>query len=158
MVNLEIRPIRITGKSEGYLVLFESSPLPHPESGSEQEPPLDEAGRREIEHIRQELSGTREYLQFIIEEQEATNEELKSANEEILSSNEELQSTNEELQTAKEELQSTNEELTTVNEELNVRNLELTQTNNDLNNLLANVNIPVVMLGSDLRIRRFTPM
>src|SRR5262249_41112121 len=54
--------------------------------------------------------------------------------------------------------QSTNEELTTVNEELQNRNEELTQLNNDLNNLLSSVNIPIVMLGNDLRIRRFTPM
>src|SRR5262249_49211286 len=85
-------------------------------------------------------------------------EELKSANEEIQSSNEELQSTNEELETAKEELQSTNEELTTLNEELQNRNTELSQANNDLTNLLASVNIAVLMLGDDLTIRRFTPM
>jgi two-component system CheB/CheR fusion protein len=97
-------------------------------------------------------------LQSIIEEQKTTNEELRSANEEIQSSNEELQSINEEMETAKEELQSTNEELTTVNEELQNRNEELTQLNNDLNNLLSSVNIPIVMLGNDLRIRRFTPM
>jgi len=97
-------------------------------------------------------------LQSIIEEREAANQELQAANEELLSSNEELQSTNEELETAKEELQSVNEELTTVNEELQHRNAELSQLNNDLNNLFAGVNIPIVMLGSDGRIRRFTSM
>ncbi len=97
-------------------------------------------------------------MQSIIEEQEATNEELKSANEEIQSSNEELQSTNEELETAKEELQSTNEELTTLNEELQTRNTELTQVNNDLTNLLSSVNVAILMLGTDLTIRRFTPL
>jgi two-component system CheB/CheR fusion protein len=93
----------------------------------------------------------------VIETQEATNEELQSANEEILSSNEELQSTNEELETAKEELQSANEELSTVNDELRSRNLEITQINNDLTNLLASIDIAVIMVGSDLTIRRFTP-
>jgi len=93
----------------------------------------------------------------VIEEQEATTEELKSANEEIQSSNEELQSTNEELLTAKEELQSTNEELTTVNEEMQGRNAELAQVNNDLTNLLSSVNIPIVMVDTNLRLRRFTP-
>jgi two-component system CheB/CheR fusion protein len=96
-------------------------------------------------------------LQSVIETQEATNEELQSANEEILSSNEELQSTNEELETAKEELQSANEELSTVNDELCSRNAEVTQINNDLTNLLSSIDIPVVMVGSDLTIRRFTP-
>src|SRR5438552_2727704 len=82
---------------------------------------------------------------------------LTKANEEVLSTNEELQSTNEELEIAKEELQSSNEELTTVNDELQNRNTELSQANNDLLNLFGNVNIPVVMVGNDLRIRRFTP-
>src|SRR4029453_6121284 len=109
-------------------------------------------------HLKEELDATREYLHSIIEEQRTTNEELRSGNEEIQSSNEELQSINEELETAKEELQSTNEELTTVNEELQNRNDELTQLNNDLSNLLSSVNLPIVMLGNDLRVRRFTPM
>jgi two-component system CheB/CheR fusion protein len=104
------------------------------------------------------LTALREYLQSVIEEQESTNEELKSANEEILSANEELQSTNEELQTAKEEAQSANEELATVNEELRHRNAELARVNNDLMNLLSGVNIPIVMVGRDLRIRRLTPL
>src|SRR5207302_9870862 len=76
----------------------------------------------------------------------------------VLSANEELQSTNEELDTAKEELQSTNEELNTVNEELHGRNEELARLNSDLMNLLASVNIAIVIVASDLRIRRFTPM
>jgi two-component system CheB/CheR fusion protein len=96
-------------------------------------------------------------LQSIIERYEAANEELNSANEEILSSNEELQSTNEELETAKEELQSTNEELSTVNDELRQRNQELGEVNNDLNNLFSSVNLPIIVLDGDLRIRRFTP-
>ncbi len=111
-----------------------------------------------MERLREELAATRESLQAIIEEQEATNEELRSANEEIMSSNEELQSTNEELETAKEELQSTNEELTTLNDELESRNSELETLNNDLHNLLASANIPIIILGRDLRIRRFTGM
>jgi two-component system CheB/CheR fusion protein len=110
----------------------------------------------ELNHLREELADTRESLQAIIEEQEATNEELRSANEEIMSSNEELQSTNEELETAKEELQSTNEELTTLNEELEIRNTEMTHVNDDLYNILASVHIPMLILGRDLRIRRFT--
>ena len=113
---------------------------------------------RQLAKIREELSATKESLQSIIEEQDATNEELKSANEEIQSSNEELQSTNEELETAREELQSTNEELTTLNQELQTRNSELAEVNNDLTNLLSSVNIAIIMLGTDSRIRRFTPM
>jgi two-component system CheB/CheR fusion protein len=120
------------------------------------------AGRRQsksqMHFLERELAASREYLQSVIQELEAANEELQSANEEILSSNEELQSTNEELDTAKEELQSTNEELNTVNEELHGRNEELSRVNSDLLNLLGSVQIAIVIVGADMRIRRFTPM
>ncbi len=110
-----------------------------------------------IIQLRRELAATRDQLHSNIHDLAAANEELQSANEEILSSNEELQSTNEELDTAKEELQSTNEELTTLNDELHGRNDELILANSDLANLLASVQIPIVMVGRDLTIRRFTP-
>ncbi|MCC6368278.1 MAG: PAS domain S-box protein [Bryobacterales bacterium] len=119
---------------------------------------VEKALQQKLISLEKELESTREYLRSVVEDQETTTEELKSANEEVLSSNEELQSTNEELETAKEELQSTNEELTTLNEELQNRNAELGQLANDLSNLLVGANIPVLILGSDLRIRRFTPM
>jgi hypothetical protein len=64
-----------------------------------------------------------------------------------------LQSTNEELETSKEEIQSSNEELATVNDELNNRNAEMNRVNNDLVNLIASVQMPIVMLGPDLRVR-----
>ncbi len=73
-----------------------------------------------------------------------------------MTSNEELQSINGELETFQAELQATNEELRTINEELNNRNLELGHLNNDLQNLLSSINIPIVMLDGELRIRRFT--
>ena len=120
--------------------------------------PAGETSEVEASRIWQELANTKEYLQSVIEKQEASNEELQAANEEISSANEELQSTNEELETSKEELQSTNEELNTVNDELRARNAELNQLSNDLANLLATVNIPIIMVGCDLRIRRLTPM
>ncbi len=62
------------------------------------------------------------------------------------------------METAKEELQSGNEELTTVNDELQTRSVVEFQTNNDLINLLGSVEIPIVMLGGDHKIRRFTPL
>ncbi len=68
-----------------------------------------------------------------------------------------MQSTNEELETAKEELQSGNEELVTLNEQLQNRNAELAVFSDDLANLLGGVNIPIVMLDNERRIRRFTP-
>ncbi len=112
----------------------------------------------EIASLKEELALTHKSLQSIVEDQTATSEEMQSTNEEVLSANEELQSTNEELETAKEELQSTNEELTTLNDELTNRNNELDHLSNDLINVLSNANVSIVMVGSDLRIRRFTPM
>jgi two-component system CheB/CheR fusion protein len=117
-----------------------------------------EATEDETVRLAQELAATREYLQSVIEQQEAANEELQSSNEEVQSANEELQSTNEELETSKEEIQSSNEELATLNEELQNRNGELGQSNDDFVNLLAGVQLPIVMLGPDFRIRRYTPM
>lgn len=157
--SLEVVPIRPPGTTSGcYLILFHDAVNPAP--AAVQAMPEDRStassNDRVVVQLQQELAATKEYLQSLVEQQDAANEELRSANEEILSSNEELQSTNEELETAKEELQSANEELTTVNEQLQHRNLELTQVNNDLTNLMSSTNIPVVMVGGDLRIRRFT--
>jgi two-component system CheB/CheR fusion protein len=45
-----------------------------------------------------------------------------------------------------------------VNDELHGRNEELTRVNADLLNLLASVQIAIVIVSRDLRIRRFTPM
>ena len=162
LVNIEITPFIVPPSQERfYLVTFEAVPDVAPAPGRKP-PRRTERGEvpgtdlRGVQRLREELATTRESLQAIIEEQEATNEELRSANEETMSSNEELQSTNEELETAKEELQSTNEELTTLNDELESRNSEMENVNNDLQNLMASVNIPVVIVGLDLRIRRFT--
>jgi two-component system CheB/CheR fusion protein len=142
------------------MIVFEESlaaPRARATRASKHAPESDSAVSRRMVKLEQELDATKEYLQSVIETQEATNEELQSANEEILSSNEELQSTNEELETAKEELQSANEELSTVNDELRSRNQEVTLINNDLTNLFASIDFAVVIVGSDLSIRRFTP-
>lgn len=166
VVNLQVIPFKVPPVEERrYLVLFEDAP-PAVSSYSSVAP-VSFQGDLEQENARlkqelavaiQERAATQEYLQTIIQEQEHSNQDLKVANEEILSSNEELQSTNEELETAKEEIQATNEELNTTNEELRSRNSEMAQLNNDLTNLLASINIPILMLTNDLRIRRFTPM
>jgi two-component system CheB/CheR fusion protein len=151
-VTVSIVPMPGSFESQ-FLVIFESTPSKS--ETREARKPSEAADR--IKDLEEELAGTRRHLHSVIEEQEAATEELKSAHEEMQSSNEELRSTNEELLTAKEELQSTNEELNTVNDEMQSRNAELQQLNNDLINLLSSVNIPIVMLGNDLRIRRFTP-
>jgi two-component system CheB/CheR fusion protein len=160
--NIEVIPIRYTPSGERYfIVVFEDANTPTPAALALDGPAAtggQQAEQEPVHALQQELTIMREQLQSIIEEHEATTEELRAANEEIQSSNEELQSTNEELETAKEELQSNNEEITTVNEELQNRNMQLSQINNDLTNLLGVINIPIIMVSKDLRIRRFTPM
>jgi two-component system, chemotaxis family, CheB/CheR fusion protein len=106
--------------------------------------------------LEQELDAAKRRLQEIAGEHELAIGELQAANEEVQSTNEELQSTNEELETAKEELQSANEELATLNDELRARNGELGSLNDDLTNLLTSMHVPAIIVGTDLRIRRFT--
>ena len=165
-VTLAVIPLGRANTSErGYWVLFES---PAPAAARERRPVRARGGAakaveleekdKQIDRLLQELSATRDYLQSVIERQEAANEELQSANEEVQSANEELQSINEELETSREEIQSSNEELTTVNEELQNRIEELNRVNNDLNNLFGSLQMAVVMVWQDLRIRRFTPV
>lgn len=171
-VRIDVIPFQSPTATDNYLlVLFQDMPK-EGRSGSDPTQPSTtsrgsniKSGRGkpasldlENSQLKNELASTKEYLQSIIEEQQSTNQDLRAANEEILSSNEELQSTNEELETAKEEIQATNEELNTINDELQRRNIESTQVSNDLQNLLSSINIPILMLGGDLRIRRFTPV
>jgi two-component system CheB/CheR fusion protein len=159
-VDVEVVPFSMRHtRGRLYLVLFNARlPVRPGRRGAPVVPPPKKGKPGRRSSTEAELAATKEYLQTIIEEQEATNEELMSANEEILSSNEELQSTNEELETAKEELQSSNEELSTVNDELQTRVSELHDLNNDLTNLIGTIHIPMLILDSDLRIRRASPM
>jgi two-component system, chemotaxis family, CheB/CheR fusion protein len=164
VLRLEVIPFRTPARDQRhFLILFEEresrrapeAKVEPPKSAKDKE--TSHTKEVQISQLKQELASTKEYLQSIIEAQEATNEELQSANEEIQSGNEELQSTNEELQTSKEELESANEELNTVNEEIQHRNQQLAQLSNDLINILNSATIPIIMLGQDLHIRRFTP-
>ncbi len=157
-VNLEVIPLRRSASQERhFLILFER--VEAADRGGERKA-VDRRRKSEelqVRQLSQELAVARDYLQSVIEEYEATNEELQSASEEAHSSNEELQSINEELETSKEELESSNEELMTLNEELNNRNSELGRLNSDLVNLLGSVQMPILMLDNQLRIRRYTP-
>jgi two-component system CheB/CheR fusion protein len=163
VLRLEAIPFYTPARDQRhFLVLFEEEALPEgyvtPKLASgHSAKKVSDTREVQIAQLKQEVASTKEYLQSIIEAQEATNEELQSANEEIQSGNEELQSTNEELQTSKEELESANEELNTVNDEIQHRNQQLAQIGNDLINLLNSATIPMIMLGDDLHIRRFTP-
>jgi two-component system, chemotaxis family, CheB/CheR fusion protein len=160
VVNLEVVPL--TGDTDCperfFLILFEEMT---PRTGAETAPlsdlPEPAAHADELGRLTAELVATKDYLRSIILEHESTADELATTSEEMIAANEELQSTNEELQSAKEELQSTNEELSTVNDELRDRNADLDQIANDLANVLASIEIPVIIVDLELRVRRFTP-
>ncbi len=148
--DVAIQVIPFTGSSTSeeryFLVLFEDT-APNGGRIAIDQPVSEENGGSA--RLRRELVATKEYLQSIVEDNAATLEELRAANEEA-------QAGNEELETAQEELESANEELNTLNEELKVSNVEFSKVNRDLTNLLESISIPLVMVGWDLRIRRFT--
>ncbi len=161
--NLSLEVIPLKGRATAarcLLVLFETDRVSTGAKtrATSRPPPLRSANAsgRESARLKQKLEETAQYLHTVVREHEAALEELQSTNEAALSGNEELQSLNEELQTAQEEIQSANEELATLNQELQDRNLRLGQLNDDLLNLLGSVNIPIVMVGKDQRLRRFT--
>jgi two-component system CheB/CheR fusion protein len=167
-LDLEVVPIKGSSHDDGcFLVLFKQ-PLRADRSPAKtsKRRPVSKAAKRDaaleqasanIARLEDELSNTRDYLQQLSDQYEASNEELQSANEEAQSANEELQSINEELETSKEEIESSNEELTTVNDELNHRNVEVGRLINDLTNLMGSVQLAIVVVGRDLRVRRFSP-
>jgi two-component system CheB/CheR fusion protein len=90
----------------------------------------------------------------LLEEHGRVADALALANAGLVAGNEELQTLNEELETAREELQATNEELSTVNDELQGRNQELQRVNADVLALLDAVEIPILVLDEQRRIRR----
>jgi two-component system CheB/CheR fusion protein len=147
-VTIKVTPFRETSSSREryFLVLFEDAEPDSAPKARRKPADRDNAGSA---RLRRELVATKEYLQSIVEDHAATLEELRA-------SNEEAQAGNEELETAQEELESANEELNTLNEELKTSNVEFIKVNRDLANLLESLSIPLVMVGRDLRIRRFT--
>jgi len=174
--HMEVLPISVPDSSDrAFLITFQDIVRADPTTGNVTRPLRTFVGRllgrtpeatkttiaryeAEIHRLRNELRATKEYMQSLIERQDSASNELRLAHEEVVSTNEEMSSTNEELETSREELQSTNEELTTVNEQLHRHNILLTTKNNDFNNLLESSDIALVMVGSDLRIRFFTPL
>jgi two-component system CheB/CheR fusion protein len=153
--NLEVIPLRAgPDVPRHFLIVFEPIEAKAPRGRASSPKPI---ARGETARLREELAATKEYLHTMVVQHRVTGEELGVVNEELQSTNEELQSTNEELQTAKEELQSTNEELETVNEELQHGNALLREVNDDLINVLASVEIAIIMVDNDRHVRRFTP-
>ncbi len=146
-IDISVLPLDHVIALKGLLLVILKEPRPAPAAL----PPatVAEAGSRQREaELERELQAAREYLQ-------STVEEIQSANEEARSNNEELQSANEELVTAQEEAQSVNEELATLNSQLGTKLDELHVVNNDLTNLLASIDVGILFLDRQFRVRRF---
>lgn len=103
-----------------------------------------------IEELKNDILKGNKYRDILSHEFESSFEDITLGNEELQSNNEELLSTNEELETAKEELIA-------VNGELQQKNSDLISIMSDLNNILTTVDLPLIIVGRDLKIRRFTP-
>jgi len=158
-ISIEVVPLKVPGAEQCYfLILFIEPPavIPAPKPGKTRERAQSKPGSRERE-LEEALAQVKEELLFVRTTMQAHLSEWESANEEAIRVNHELQSSNEELQTAKEELQSSNEEITTVNDELQGRNHQLTELNDDFGNLTQSIQLAVVIVNQDLRVRFFTP-
>lgn len=161
-LTIEVLPFKGPSGESYYLIFFEAihdatrSKVDHGDSAALLSVNKEEL-IREITNLRERIASGQAYQQSVAENSEASIEQLRTANEEVLSANEELQSSSEELETAKEELQSSNEELMTLNDELKTRNLELGEVNGDLSNVLSSVQVPIVIVDHELRVRRVTP-
>jgi two-component system CheB/CheR fusion protein len=152
--DLVVLPVKAAESDEqAFVVLFEEHPSAAPVPRGRASRRFDAVTRRALE---EELASMKEQVAALLDEHGHGTDALASANDELVSGNEELQSLNEELETAKEELQATNEELSTVNDELHGRNQELLLANADVLSLLDAVEIPILMLDGERRIRRFT--
>ncbi|WP_437735965.1 CheR family methyltransferase [Sorangium sp. So ce1335] len=155
-VDIEVWPLKVRlPQGRCFLVIFSESGAARLDAGGDT-PQGDPQKDLELVQLRRELGTTREYLQAIIDELEATNEELLCANEELFASNDELHRMNDALESSREELRSANQELSTINDELHGSNVALGRANDELEDLLSSVNVPMVMLDPDLRIRRVT--
>jgi two-component system, chemotaxis family, CheB/CheR fusion protein len=154
-VNLEITPIALRSSTKKfYLIVFQEQVPTTLHARGAKTKNLSRAGVAPIlgenKLLAQQVTHLRDELQSATQTHAITSEEYQAAAEE-------LQTINEKLETAKSELQSGNEELRVLNDRLHHRNAELLEANQDLASVLANVNIPLVIIDRDLRIRLFTP-
>ncbi len=165
-VDIEVLPISplTTVKNRTFLILFKDTTNKEKQRGNKKNKTKKTVSARDMDHraerireLEKELLEIKNYQQSIVEQYETAQEELTSTTEELQSTNEELLSTNEEIETTKEELQATNEELVTVNDELQARNTDLTVLSGDLSNILSSIEMPILILGGNHRVRRYSP-
>ncbi|MBH1987798.1 MAG: PAS domain-containing protein [Burkholderiales bacterium] len=138
------------GEVQGVAVGFESlaAPAVGPAPSGELGPGPTQADRQAWQ---EELAVSREHLHAMVQQLERANEDRQSLHEELQASSEELQSSN-------EELQASNEELTTLNEQLLAKSDELIDLNDTLLSIESSMQMALVVVDAQLRVRRFNPL
>ena len=166
LVNLKVIPLKNL-KERCYLILFERvskgrpsgrillSQEPAEVPNVNATPPSRNEPRRTAS--KRELTEARDYAQSLQEQHEAATENFRLRAKKFSPETRNCRASMKNSETSKEELESTNEELITVNEELASRNTELNNVNSDLVNLQSSTKLPIILLGRDLTIRRFSP-
>ena len=139
-----------------FVVLFEE---PEPaQSATELELPPDDlpAGtspvQRHIARLEHELSITQEYMRALMEEHALASVELERSTH----AGAELLRVREELALAKQELRSADAARTSLQDELRTRSRELSRGSLDLENFSRTVDIALLTLDLERRVRRFT--
>ena len=127
-VKITVVPLQEQPSPKGcFSILFEDAgPIGAPRFGRQEPATLDD---RKTVRLRREFAAIRGHLQSIMDDKGTALEEFRSANEAGQAA---------------------------LNEELKTCTTELSEVNRDLTNLLESVSIPLLMVGRDLRIRRFT--
>jgi two-component system, chemotaxis family, CheB/CheR fusion protein len=139
-VRIHVSPIAVHGLS-CWIVAFEDHTVaPGPRVGEAQ------LWADRVAQLEREVEELRGGLGSMLVQRE---EELDTAHEEMQSLGEEFQTTHADLVHAKRELE-------TVNEVLRQRNHALASVNVELEGLLGALEIPIVTLGTDLRVLRMT--
>jgi PAS domain S-box-containing protein len=106
--------------------------------------------RTRLTELRWQLAKARVRHKAMLERHATSHEELTVANAELTAANEELHTINNELQESRAQMVS-------VGAELQRRNEDLDAANDDLMNVLTSVEIPIVIVDSERRIRRYLP-
>jgi two-component system CheB/CheR fusion protein len=150
-INLRVVPLRDGGNAEKplILVIFEDAKPGLTAIATDREKNPATWKDREISRLEKEVLDNRLFMDLLLKQQEETGKDLETALQEVLVSHRNLER-------SAERLASANEELNTVNYQLTERNAELIQVNTDLANILASIEIALVMVERDLNIRQFT--
>ena len=116
---------------------------------------MDQKDRR-IAELEGALAEARMRIETLLLGYEAVHEQLRGLNEEALEADEELRGVNRKLQTAREQVKAAYDELRTLNQALQERDVGLGHLAEDLLKVLDTLDIPIVIVGNDLSVRRFT--